>query len=469
MQPPPSKLTADDLYPEVLTAFRSWNESTEEGVLTRLALVRACPLAPEDLTGSPEARLRTNRVLTGLLEKATAGNPEGAGIVRLHYEVQSRAHQIARQKHMSIDTVNRLQRETLLDVSRLLAEGENALRASQLQDLALRLPQPTTETLYGVEGIRQGMLEKLRAQAAPWVLALTGLGGIGKTVLARLLVDELVGDFGAEHILWVRASQSVATGPGGAGNSRDLLLYDLATQLVGPEANPLQRAELVRRKIKGGRYLLVVDNLETEAELGFALDTLQAAANPAKILLTSRVYPRPALGVYTQGLAELDRTSAAELIRQQSAQLNPAAMLVTEDEDIDAIYTVTGGNPLALKLVIGMLAVIPLGQVLADLGRGRAGQVEEMYKHIYWKVWHTLSPAGQALLQGMPLAADNGGPPEQLMRFSGLDQDALWAAIEELAARSLIEVRGSTREKRYGIHQLTRTFLHTEIIGMELD
>ena len=45
----------------------------------------------------------------------------------------------------------------------------------------------------------------------------------------------------------------------------------------------------------------------------------------------------------------------------------------------------------------------------------------------------------------------------------GLDEAAFWPAVQELRARSLLEVRGSLDEKRYGIHRLTQSFVRTEI------
>ncbi len=70
----------------------------------------------------------------------------------------------------------------------------------------------------------------------------------------------------------------------------------------------------------------------------------------------------------------------------------------------------------------------------------------------------------QALLQAMPLVSGAGATADYLQEISGLSAGQLWPAIQELRKRSLLEVRGDIREKRYGIHRLTETFLRTEII-----
>jgi hypothetical protein len=52
------------------------------------------------------------------------------------------------------------------------------------------------------------------------------------------------------------------------------------------------------------------------------------------------------------------------------------------------------------------------------------------------------------------------------MTVSGLSPAAFWPALHELHGRSLIEVRGSIQEKRYGIHRLTNSFLSVEIVHL---
>jgi hypothetical protein len=65
----------------------------------------------------------------------------------------------------------------------------------------------------------------------------------------------------------------------------------------------------------------------------------------------------------------------------------------------------------------------------------------------------------------MPLADGRIGiTPEQMQTISDLDDRQLWPAINELVHRSLLEVRGTTWQRRYSIHQLTYTFLRTEIV-----
>lgn len=118
-----------------------------------------------------------------------------------------------------------------------------------------------------------------------------------------------------------------------------------------------------------------------------------------------------------------------------------------------------GGNPLALKLVVGMTARFPLPQVLSDLGRPQLGQVEAMYVRIFAAAWEAVSQSARVLLGGMPLVGEHGGNAAHLLAVSGLGEAEFWAALNELLGRSLLEMRGTASERRYGLHALTRSFL----------
>jgi len=65
----------------------------------------------------------------------------------------------------------------------------------------------------------------------------------------------------------------------------------------------------------------------------------------------------------------------------------------------------------------------------------------------------------------MPLIAEAGALPEQMRAISNLSEERFWPAVSELISRSLLEIKGTIHERRYGIHRLTETFLRTEIIG----
>ena len=167
---------------------------------------------------------------------------------------------------------------------------------------------------------------------------------------------------------------------------------------------------------------------------------------------------------YFISVDELALADAAQLLRFHANAIGLNELANANDDVFESIYDLTGGNPLALKLVISLASVLPLSKILLDLARSRPGPIEDLYRYIYWESWRTLSQQAQALLQAMPLVADSGALPEQMITISALDELGFWPAVTELITRSLLEVRGTVHERRYGIHRLTESFLRTEII-----
>ena len=127
-----------------------------------------------------------------------------------------------------------------------------------------------------------------------------------------------------------------------------------------------------------------------------------------------------------------------------------------------SIYKVAGGNPLALKLIVGQICVLPLSQVLQNLKQARGKAIDDLYTYIYWQAWHALDTASQKLLLIMPLV--QGGTFEQLAALSEFLRDELEEALDHLIRLSLVEVRGDFEQRRYQIHRLTETFLLHEVI-----
>ena len=120
-----------------------------------------------------------------------------------------------------------------------------------------------------------------------------------------------------------------------------------------------------------------------------------------------------------------------------------------------------GGNPLALKLVVGQIRILPLPQVLENLRQAQGKRIDALYTYIYWQAWDSLDPVSQQVLLVMPLAQD--GDLAHLASVSGLEMEPLGEALHQLISRNLVEVSGGLEERVYRIHRLTETFLLTEV------
>jgi hypothetical protein len=242
------------------------------------------------------------------------------------------------------------------------------------------------------------------------------------------------------------------------------VLNALAEKLAIAEGTPESRRDRVGLVLKSRPHLVVVDNLENESETALLYERLFGLAGPSKFLVTTRAGIPGTAGVRVHPVPELSFENASRLITAHSHEIGMGASAISDDTDLRSIFAATGGNPLAIKLVVGTTAGgLPLPVVLADLGKRNLAETDAMYDRIYLRAWEALSDDARELLEGLPLVSDTGGEHAQLLAFSGLPEDRFWTAIRELLSRSLLEARGSPSDMRYGIHALTRAFLETRI------
>lgn len=451
-------------------ALRAWHATshTPENLLTFLLLVRERQAQLTD-EGSPTLlRLATNQVLLDGLEELETQDETAARVLRLRFPDNNSLLMAANKLNVSQHTVSRLQRAAIDRLTNIIWGREMSLRETQAQHIEAQLPPPSYSRLFGLDNDKTKLATQLTQAEAPWVVSIVGMGGIGKTALADSVTRQIIRQFYFDKIIWLRVEPSTIDSRAITPHlTFENLVINLAQHLWPDDAatlSPQQRLTQVRQAIKAKPHLIAIDNLESEADTAYLLARLNDLAQPSKFLITSRTHPPKQAAIFNFPIDELSLESTGALIRHHAQDIGASDVAAATDEEIQAIHEVVGGNPLAIKLVVSLLDILPLSQVLSGLAYGRAAPIEELYRHIYWQTWQILSPSARLLLQAMPLVSETGASPEYLKTISGLEEPLLWPALQELRNRSLLEVRGTIQEKRYGIHRLTETFLHTEII-----
>jgi len=188
------------------------------------------------------------------------------------------------------------------------------------------------------------------------VVALVGLGGIGKTILAARLVDRLAPEF--DHVYWRSLRNALHTNEWLAG----AIAFVSARPMPLPEAEA-GRIEVLLESLRDRRSLLVLDNFETVlqpgeldgryrdgyAGYGNVLRRLSETRHRSCLLLTSREAP-PELGalegdresVRSLELGGLSVGEAQALLQHRGLVGNAAAWA--------GLVEHYGGNGLALKI-----------------------------------------------------------------------------------------------------------------------
>ncbi|MEJ2555991.1 MAG: NB-ARC domain-containing protein [Anaerolineae bacterium] len=353
------------------------------------------------------------------------------------------------------------------------ADLSDGARQSALEE---RLEKPTYTQLIGVEDHLDSLLRVLASPEPPWLISIEGFGGLGKTSLAhalsrRVIQQRLFDDFG-----WVSARQYVfhlGEGIKPVGLPAVLTVESLVERLVAqlmpdtPRSDTLfaqQAQAILKRRLKRIPHLIVIDNLETVEDIEVLLPILRELANPTKFLLTSRESLYHESGVYHFPLPELSETNALRLIRYETELHNLTHLKQASDDDLKRIFEIVGGNPLAIRLVVGQTHRFALDVILEDLAQAQGQTVEELYTFVYRRSWEALDAPARTLFLAMPLITDEGESLEGLVELSELDAATARHSLKQLIDLNLVNSFGDHKERYYSIHNLTRTFLLNQVL-----
>lgn len=454
---------------QVHAALQAWTaDPGAGGVLDELSLVQM-----ELAAGAPNLRRATNQVLLQGLKTLAVTHDRDATLLRMRFLDGLATYSVANRMNAAEPSIYRWQSQAITRLAHVLWQLEGQAVAQRVAALETRLEPASYLQLFGVEAHRNELLAVLLADAPPWLVSIDGIGGIGKTSLADAVLRAAIRQRPDGEVAWVSARQQrFDFGRGIASVQQpaltvDTLLEALALQLLPGTPKAISTAKAVaalRARCAERPALVVVDNLETAADVNALLPLLRQLANPAKFLLTTRhsLYGEP--GIYHLRVPELNEPDALRLVRLEAEQRNLPELSQASDADLHPIYQTVGGNPLALRLVVGQAHVLPLHGILDDLAAARGEPVEALYNYIYWVAWQRLDELPRRALLAMPLLPERGGSLEQVAAISGLDRNELSNALAELVTLSLVDSRSpQVAERRYSIHALTRTFLLEQV------
>ncbi len=446
-------------------ALRAWHTQHTRDVLDDLLL--AHQLQTQQEMAAP--RLISNQVLLNGLDRLKQTDEAGRDLLQWRFLSQETAQELAYRQNVSEDVIFQRQRAAIAQLAQVIWSQEVELRQRRARKIKARLEPPTYTRLFGVAENMARLRAQLASGSEPWIIALEGLGGIGKTSLADALARELAGATCFYEIGWVsarrrlfRLSGDIQTLP----QRPDLTLAELLDLLVEQfELTGLRRrsdAEKLagmRDFLKSQPCLVIIDNLETVGDYDSLVAQLSRLAAPSKFLITTRHSLRHASGVHILTLEQLSRDDTLALVRHEAATRGLRELDGVPQEDLEPIYAITGGNPLAAKLIIGQIHTFSLPMALARFSAATGQPVENLLTFIYANAWQSLEQDSRRVLQAMLLATKEGGRLEQIASAAELDPDEAATCLQRLATLSLVNVGGDWRERRYSLHQLTQTFL----------
>ncbi len=281
------------------------------------------------------------------------------------------------------------------------------------------------------------------------LVALLGMGGIGKTSLAVKLARDVQGKF--ERVIW----RSLRNAP-----PLETLLGELVSLLSEQEDSRGELKSLLHWMQKS-RCLLILDNAETIMQPGRAGDyrpgyegygelfrVASESSHQSCLILTSREKPSEVAAL--EGMEFAVRSMSLAGSPEAAQALIQAKGLSGSPEQKQQLGDRYGGNPLALKIVATSIQDLFDGEIGQFLEQNTA--IFNSIRHLLAEQFDRLSPLEQGIMYWLAINRE-GTSISQLAAdvVPPVSRADLLEALESLSWRSLIEKQSGGYTQQYAV------------------
>lgn len=309
------------------------------------------------------------------------------------------------------------------------------------------VPERGYQRLIGREAdVREIMVRLGSTEERNWIVAIEGIGGLGKTALAQEVAwrhieehDYLPAETRYDAIIWVtartdRSSVSQPAREHPREHPRDRLfttlndvfravaeVFEIPTLLQVPPAERLKLCWAALQRLE--HVLLVVDNLEEDEDDQISA-FLRDLPGSTRALVTTRFHENLP---YPVRLKPLDVAPMRELLR---AECEAHRMTLGEGQ-LDELARGVQGMPLAARLIVGQCAQEGVESALAHVGDLQARVSHSLLGHSVARLQQQHPQAYQCLLACACFDLTAGASTEALAACLGLDA----ARVEDVCVR----------------------------------
>ncbi|MFI1990851.1 BTAD domain-containing putative transcriptional regulator [Actinoplanes sp. NPDC020271] len=298
-------------------------------------------------------------------------------------------------------------------------------------------------------GVLHDLVDSMRddRRTSPMVVAVDGMGGVGKSTLVTHFAHQVAGEFGDGQLYLDLRGNEGEDGSVPAAEALRSLLYGLGLRAADVPDTFDALVGAYRSLTAGKRILVTLDDVRDASQVRPLLPN----SADGLVLITSR---RPLVGLAASDGARLyrayvpDLAEARQLLSSRLAYLRNPRAIGVEPDVIDEIIELCGRLPLALAILAARLSVRPqlslatvaaelrdLDQRLAAFPEGRG--VTDPRTAFSWS-YRQLSPGAARMFRLLSVALVPGITIDAAAALAGQDLECARAQIEELTEAALV-------------------------------